>query len=84
MTIRVQRIHVTAVVEHRRDRGRVNAFDVINLGIGFHRNFPVAIENEAMPRGKAAFVELELGPFVGNGAEPFQQRRCVFIKIEKD
>ena len=84
MTIIVKRIHVTAIIEHWCYRGGMNAFDVINLGVGFHRNLPVAIENEAMPRGKAAFVKLELRPFVGNGAKPFQKRGCVFIEIEKD
>ncbi len=47
MAVGVQRIDVAPVVQDRRNGRGMDAFDVVDLGIGLHRNFPIAVEREA-------------------------------------
>ena len=53
VAVRVQRVDVAAVVEDRRDRLRMDAADVVDLGVRLHRDLPVALQAERMcaPRG---------------------------------
>ena len=58
--------------------------NVIDLGIRFHGDLPVAVEIEAVASRQSALIELELSPLVCDGAQPVEQADCRIIKVDED
>ena len=62
----------------------MDAFYVVNLGIGFHRNLPITVEYKCMSSGESNFIKLKFGPFIGDWAQIVQQADAVFVKVHKN
>ena len=75
---------VTSVVQDRCNRVGMNVRHMVDLGIGLHGDFPVAVQIEYVAGRQAAVFELELTPLVGNGSEPVEERWRVLIEIHED
>ena len=84
MPIWVKGVYVTTVIQCRRDGAGVDAFYVVNLCVGFHRNLPVTVEYKRVPGRQSNFIELKFCPFIGNRAKIFEQADTIFIEVHKD
>ncbi len=79
----VQRIHVAAMVEQRRHRGRMNGGHVVHLHVRFHRDLPVAVQLEAIFLHEAQRLEPELPPLRQKRGEFLRERPRIGIEVDE-
>ena len=62
----------------------MNTFHVIDLGVGFHRDLPIAIQYKAMAGSEPALIKLKFFPLIGKRPQVIQQARRVIIEVDED
>ena len=62
----------------------MNALHVIDLGIGFHRDLPIAIQHKAMAGSEPALVKLKFFPLLGDRPQVIHQARRVIIEVDEN
>ena len=72
------------MVKQRSNGSGVDVRYVVDLGICLHGDLPVAVEVEAVAGRQSALIELELPPFVCDGAQPVEQADCRIIEVDED
>ena len=84
MTVFVETVDVTPVIQHRCHGRRMDTANMIDLGVRLHGNFPVTLQIEGLVRYQPAVIELELRQLISHRTQPVQQTGRRIIKIDKD
>ena len=84
MAIGVEGIYIAPIVEDGGNGSRMNTAHMVDLGIGLHGDFPVAIQIENGSGRQTTVVKLELSPFVSDWPQPFQQADRLRVEVDKN